>query len=132
MSQNFAIERSAMSKFSLSLVFVGAVLGLSFIMVSISYGQEDVPEIIRQAEVVVVPEPAPQQAASEEIVFDNSPGVVEEEEAEPEEIAGPLEALPVDSIAEVEPLPEGMEGNLTLDLRNIDVTDAMKFLEIGR
>ena len=130
MSQNFAIERSAMSKFSLSLVFVGAVLGLSFIMVSISYGQEDAPEIIRQAEVVVVQEPAPQQAASEEIVFDNSPGVVEEEETELEEIAGPLEALPVDSIAEVEPLPEGMEGNLTLDLRNIDVTDAMKFLAV--
>ena len=92
-------------------------------MVSISCGQEEIaPEIIRQAEVVVVQEPAPQQAASEE--------VVQEEEAELEEITGPLEELPVDSIAEVEPLPEGMEGNLTLDLRNIDVTDAMKFLAV--
>ncbi|HBO96918.1 MAG TPA: hypothetical protein DE315_00330 [Candidatus Omnitrophica bacterium] len=125
MSQSFAIERSAMSKFSLSLVFVGAVLGLSFIMVSVSYGQEDAvaPEIVRQAEVVVVQEPAPEQAAPREAVEEPQAGSLES-------IGGPLEELPVEGTAEVEPLPEGMEGNLTLDLRNIDVTDAMKFLAV--
>ena len=64
MSHDFSIERSGMNKFSLSLVFIGALLGLSFIMVSISYGQgEDAPEIARQAEVTVVQESAPGEAA---------------------------------------------------------------------
>src|SRR3989338_2181399 len=121
MNQHFVIERSGMNKFALSLVFIVTLIGLSFAMVSISYGQEDAPEITRQAEVVVIPDPAPQPAASEEM---------EKEESDLEEIPGPLEELPVDSTAEVEPLPEGMEGNLTLDLRNIDVTDAMKFLAV--
>ena len=154
MSPNFAIENSGMNKFllltfsfpmlnlqlpsvmgvgdltfclagrrSISLVFVGALIGLSFVMVSLSYGQEDAPEITRQAEVVVVQEPAPEQAAPEEAAEEPQAGSLET-------IAGPLEELPVDSAAEVEPLPEGMEGNLTLDLRNIDVTDAMKFLAV--
>ena len=108
---------------SISLVFVGVLIGLSFVMVSLSYGQEDAPEITRQAEVVVVQEPAPEQAAPEEAAEEPQAGSLET-------IAGPLEELPVDSAAEVEPLPEGMEGNLTLDLRNIDVTDAMKFLAV--
>ncbi len=126
MSQNFAIERPGMNKFSLSLVFVSALFGLSLIMVSLSYGQDETaPEIVRQAEVTVVPEPAPapEQAASEETAEESQTGSLEA-------LAGPLEELPVSSAAEVEPLPEGMEGNLTLDLRNIDVTDAMKFLAV--
>ncbi len=123
MNPIFVIERPGMNKFLLSLVFIVSLAGLSFVMVSLSYGQEDVvPEIARQAEVVVVQEPAPQEDASGE--------VIEEEESGLEDITRPLEVLSTDSVAAIEPLPEGMEGNMTLDLRNIDVTDAMKFLAV--
>ena len=136
MNLNSTAETSGIDKFLLSLVFVGALIGLSFAVISISYGQEDVPEITRQAEVHVIEDPAPQQAASQEApANDPAPQAAVSQEVPAEEpalkeIAGPLEELPQDAAAEVGPLPEGMEGNLTLDLRNIDVTDAMKFLAV--
>ncbi len=66
MNPNIAIERTGVDKFSLSLVFIGILTGLSLIMVSLSFGQEvEVPEISRQAEVIVVQEPAAEQAISE-------------------------------------------------------------------
>jgi len=104
MSHDFSIERSGMNKFSLSLVFIGALLGLSFIMVSISYGQgEDAPEIARQAEVTVVQESAPGEAAFEETAE-------EPRTASLEAVTAPLEELPQASAAAVGSLPEGMEG----------------------
>lgn len=126
MNPNCAIETSGMNKFLLSLVFVGALIGLSFAMVSLSFGQEGAPEITRQAEVTVVQDPALQQAPSEEVFGEASGEGSREPEAVTQE--APLEELPQAANAEVGPLPEGMDGNLTLDLRNIDVTDAMKFL----
>ncbi|MBI5149351.1 MAG: type II secretion system protein GspD [Candidatus Omnitrophica bacterium] len=88
-----------------------------------SYGQEEFTgEIVKQALVEVVPpeeESRTQEQAGEE------PAV------QPEEAVTLLEDISrPGSEGEAASLPEGMEGNLSLDLRNIDVTDAMKFLAV--
>ena len=84
-----------------------------------SYGQESSGEIVKQAQVEVVPE-GEKPPVQEQVV--EEPAVHEQAFTSLGEASQPG--------AEVVSLPEGMEGKLSLDLRNIDVTDAMKFLAV--
>ena len=86
---------------------------------TVSCGQETTGEIVKQAEVEVVPQ---EEGAQEQEQAGEEPVVQEPVLTSLEDASQPG--------GEVASLPEGMEGKLSLDLRNIDVTDAMKFLAV--